>query len=532
MRSHPLRAPHLWAASLIALLMLATGVVGTARAAEAADGDSWTFATANGRRLDVQNGNTGDGVFVVANNTPGHHQNWRLVPLGHGEFQVANTVTGKCLTEGFPLSQQACGKAGQEWHFRPVAGKPNTFTLVRRTNDRCLDIVQGAQHTDAWTQVYRCNGTGAQEWTVSAAKQPEAMRLATDYYARLCATSTSTCSWKQTSEGDPRALPLEKASSVWYNDTSEKVTQVFTTIYRSGWSQSFSAGVSTSLGVSAPLQAMISSQLTSTTTYQVDESEINGVLVTVPSKNYGWVDFAAVAKEVTGTWTFDRGGSPWTTEATVMVPVVDSSAGSTMYIAHTGPTPPGGDPAGTEAQPQTYEKTATTTLTIPDGYRAAAEEDRLLVVDSDGVTHAVIRPGTLRDTTGRTQPVHLRVEGTTLIQTIGDGSGTVTGTMTAPGFSVGQGASLASPTAKTSSAVARQVFFAPAAALGAAAEGPRHKEWHDCMRKEMNKAVVGAVVGGVFAGGPAGAAAGLLGGAFGGYFIGKIQCGPEPDIGS
>jgi hypothetical protein len=104
--------------------------------------------------------------------------------------------------------------------------------------------------------------------------------------------------------------------------------------------------------------------------------------------------------------------------------------------------------------------------------------------------------------------------------------------MTVPGFSVGQGASPASPPAKTSSAVAREVSSAPAAALGTAAEGPRHKEWHDCMRKEMNKAVVGAVVGGVFAGGPAGAAAGLLGGAFGGYRIGRIRCGPEPDVGS
>ncbi|AOT62167.1 hypothetical protein A4G23_05060 [Streptomyces rubrolavendulae] len=34
----------------------------------------------------------------------------------------------------------------------------------------------------------------------------------------------------------------------------------------------------------------------------------------------------------------------------------------------------GGDPARTEARPQTYDETAATTLTIPDGYRAAAVE--------------------------------------------------------------------------------------------------------------------------------------------------------------
>ncbi|MFD0431892.1 hypothetical protein ACFQ60_46035 [Streptomyces zhihengii] len=74
------RALRLIAAPLVALLLLATGTVATARAAEAprqanaveaADDDAWTFTTGNGRRLDVQNGNTGDGVFVVANNTPG-----------------------------------------------------------------------------------------------------------------------------------------------------------------------------------------------------------------------------------------------------------------------------------------------------------------------------------------------------------------------------------------------------------------------------------------------------------------------------
>ncbi len=528
MRPHLIRALRLLAAPLIALLMLAAGAVVPAQAAETTDGDTWTFTTANGRRLDVQNGNTHAGVFIVANNTPGYHQEWKLIPLGRGEFRIANAFTGKCVQQTWPLSQQDCGKAEQEWHFRPVTGKPNTFSLVRSNNAACLDIAQGATYPDAWTQVWNCNNSTAQQWTVPASKQPEALKLATEFYSHLCSTNTSTCSWKQTSEGEPKALPLEKASSVWYNDTSEKVTQVFTTIYRSGWSQSFSAGVSTSLGVSVPLQTMISSQLTSTTTYQVDEAEINGVLVTVPPKNYGWVDFAAIAKEVTGAWTFDKGGFPWTTEGTVTVPVVNSPAGSTMYIAHTGTTPPGSDPADTEAQPQTYEKAATTTLRIPDGYRAAAENDKLLVVDADGVTHATIMPGIMQDATGKTQPVHLRVEGTTLTQTIGDGNGTITGTMTAPSFSVGK---KTSSTAAMSLAGVEEASFAPAD-LGRTAEGPEHKAWHDCMRKEMSKAVVGGAVGGVFAGGPAGAAAGLLGGAFSGYFIGKIQCGPEPDVSS
>ncbi|MFD0431894.1 hypothetical protein ACFQ60_46050 [Streptomyces zhihengii] len=88
------------------------------------------------------------------------------------------------------------------------------------------------------------------------------------------------------------------------------MSQIFTTIYHSGWSQSFTSGVSTSVGVSVPMQAMVSAQLSGTVTYQSNESEINGVVVVVPPQQYGWVDFAAVAKQVTGIWTFDKGGFP------------------------------------------------------------------------------------------------------------------------------------------------------------------------------------------------------------------------------
>ncbi|KJY29869.1 RICIN domain-containing protein, partial [Streptomyces sp. NRRL S-495] len=31
----------------------------------------------NGRRLDVQNGSTGDGAYIVTNSAPGYHQSWR-----------------------------------------------------------------------------------------------------------------------------------------------------------------------------------------------------------------------------------------------------------------------------------------------------------------------------------------------------------------------------------------------------------------------------------------------------------------------
>ncbi|MGW8992787.1 RICIN domain-containing protein [Streptomyces zhihengii] len=542
------RALRLIAAPLVALLLLATGTVATARAAEAprqanaveaADDDAWTFTTGNGRRLDVQNGNTGDGVFVVANNTPGHHQNWRLVPLGHGEFQIANTVTGKCLTEAFPLSQQTCGKAGQEWHFRPVAGKANTFTLVRRTNTRCLDIVQGAQHSDAWTQVYGCNGTPAQEWTVPAAQQPEARRLATEYYTRLCSTNSSTCSWRQTAEGAPGPLPREKASSVWFNDTSEKVSQIFTTIYHSGWSQSFTSGVSTSVGVSVPMQAMVSAQLSGTVTYQSNESEINGVVVVVPPQQYGWVDFAAVAKQVTGIWTFDKGGFPWTTEGEVTVPVVDSPVGSTMYIAHTGSTPPGSTPppAG-EPVIQTLATSATSTIDLPSGTRLAAHGEGARITDAVGRAILTVRPGAVVGTDGTRHSYRISVNGNKVTQTIEGASGdTVEGTETLPVVTLGP--------ASFPSAQPLRLAAAPFAALrdypvevcdknddGRCDEEEKRQyeeevqkrdaAWNKCVAQwTVGTAITGTVAGAVL--GP-GAVVGGLAGFLGGAGAGAVVC--------
>lgn len=536
------RALTLAAAPFVAFLMLAAGLAVMAEPARADDDTGWTFATANGRRLDVQNGNTGNGVFIVANTAPGHHQDWSLAPLGDGEFQVVNNATGKCLTETFPMTQGSCGGASQEWHFRPVTGKTNTFMLVRSNNDRCLDIVQNAQYSDAWTQVYGCNGSTAQEWIVPADKQPEAMELATEYYANLCSTNISTCSWTETSEGEPRALPREKASSVWFNDTSENVSQIFTIVYRSGWSQSFSSGVSTSVGVTNPIQAMITAQLSGTVTYQSDESEINGMVAVVPPQQYGWVDFAAVAKDVTGTWTFDRGGFPWTTEGTVTVPVVDTPVGSTMYVAHTGPNPPGATPPEDDGEPavQTFATSATGTLDLPPGTQVAAHENGIEITDSDGRRILTMQPGKLTDTAGVTHEYDFSVNGNTVTQTIEGATGdTIVGTESMPIVTVGPGV-LPSSALKTG---ARSK--APAVVLnddypisacdengdGRCDEAERKKyeeeleaaeEWTEC----VGKAAIATGVAGAFAGafGGPGAIVGGLAGWAGGAAGGMIVC--------
>ncbi|MER5733713.1 hypothetical protein ABT084_36190 [Streptomyces sp. NPDC002138] len=446
-----------------------------------------------------------------------------MIKLGStGTFNIASTSSGKCVYASQPAVQQSCGKDGEQWHFRPVDGKPNTFGIARRDDSSgtewCMDNRGGLHLWGILAQPNPCNGSAAQEWTVPAAKAAEARSLALDYYGDLCSKKTSTCSWTQKSEGRPEVLPRQPASSVWYNDTSASMKQIFTTIYHSGWAQSFSAGLSTSVGVTTPVQAMISNQLTATQTYTSDESTINGIAVEVPSKSYAWVDFAAVGKKVTGTWTFNTDNQPWTTDATVTVPVINSAAGSTMYVAHTSATPPGGDTTSPDVKPATLAKTASEAVDLPAGTKLSVVQGGLQVSDADGAPIATVQPGTVADTNGTAHKVALAVSGRTITQTIEGVTGdTVTGTVSPPTFSLGTAAA-ASP------AVARKTAGMLTAASFQASPASASSDAHDkCMAKRIGTGIVGGAVRGLW-GGPEVAAGGMLIGAVVGIADGVINC--------
>lgn len=433
----------------------------------------------------------------------------------------------------------------------------------------CLANKDGLHLWGILASVNRCDGSADQAWTVPAEKSAEARQLSLDYYADLCSKKTSTCSWKETSEGQPEALPRVPASSTWYNDTADKVTQVFTTIYHSGWSQSFTAGISTSLGVSVPVQTMISSQLSATTTYESDSSTINGIAVTVPTKNYGWVDFAAIGKKVTGTWTFDTDNQPWTTDATVTVPVINSSAGSTMYIAHTSPNPPGSGVAAADAPPMTMATKASFTPDLPPNTTASQDGPNTvkLTDTATGAKVGTIKPGTVVDAKGVTHKVGVTVTGTTVTQTIEDAPGdTIDGSMTMPAVKYDTAAKTATAPAATKTVALRNgatggtvsaAFHRPMAATASFAtatpvfwpipdkEHPKDSdEWNKCMAKQLGKSMAeGAVLSSLLgaagtgasvgaAAGPegaaAGAAVGLLTGAVKGLGKAYYVCGTDP----
>jgi hypothetical protein len=107
---------------LIAVLGVTLGLTAHAGVAQAADDCSGlsclTFTSVNsGLNLDVQNGNTGDGVFIVTNAAPGYHQMWEARLQGSdSSFIIVNGATGKCIETGVPLRQQPCsGASAQRW---------------------------------------------------------------------------------------------------------------------------------------------------------------------------------------------------------------------------------------------------------------------------------------------------------------------------------------------------------------------------------------------------------------------------------
>ncbi|MEU9773578.1 RICIN domain-containing protein [Streptomyces sp. NPDC047968] len=297
-------------------------------------------SVSNGRNLDVQNGSTGDGAFIVTNSAPGYHQSWTLrVDPVESTFAIANDATGKCITLGWPaLRQQTCrNQAGQKWYFQPVAGSHEVFMIRNQSDGSCLDLVADAQYDDAWTGRSICHGRPNQRWSTIS---PAAFDLAVDRGARMCQKNPSSCSWSVQHEAPAAPLPTVCASPVWFNNTASTAHQTFSVTETTGWSSSIGTTLSSGLtaGTAPALQAAVGTQLTFTNLWQGSSSVGNGIQVSVPPSQYGWVTLSLLARQVTGTWTFDAQGFPWQAEDTVTVPVKDApGGGATVYSANTAP---------------------------------------------------------------------------------------------------------------------------------------------------------------------------------------------------
>ncbi|MFE3515579.1 RICIN domain-containing protein [Streptomyces sp. NPDC059166] len=329
-------------AAVLATVLGATVQADTARAGEtSASGlTGLTFTSVNsGRNLDVQNGNTGNGVFLVTNSAPGYHQEWNVNQQTDGSFTLSNADTGKCMETGLPMRQQTCGGAtAQRWYFQPVTGVRNAFMIRNAGDNRCLDVVLAAQNDDAWTQTYNCNGSRAQQWAIPATATGDAFAAAVDHASKRCQKDSATCSWTKGTQAPAEPLPTECVSPVWFNGTGAAVPWTFSLSTTSGWSSEISVSFESSVtvGEPSPVQTKLGLTTTGKVTYSLSETLGNSLTITVPPQHYGWVALSALATKVTGEWTFDAGGYPWTAHDTVTVPLTSDDQGhASVYLAKT-----------------------------------------------------------------------------------------------------------------------------------------------------------------------------------------------------
>jgi hypothetical protein len=127
--------------------------------------------------LQPLNGSTEQGTAIVQEPcNGGAAQQWMEIFAGNDIFHYVNVLSGLCLDargaakNGTPVQQWTCNRISNE-NWQPgedIADDiPPLFSRVSGTNSYCLDI-PGAQKTAGLAmQIYRCNGTEAQQWWIA-----------------------------------------------------------------------------------------------------------------------------------------------------------------------------------------------------------------------------------------------------------------------------------------------------------------------------------------------------------------------------
>lgn len=302
----------------------------------------------SGRVLDVQNGSRDENAYIQVNPAPGSAPTWRInTGTANTSFAIVNDTTAKCLDDAYQLPRQRpCdGRATEKWYFQPVNGSAQKAFMIRHDGDNtCL-----SQQTD-WSgglvaAITSCDGTKVQQWIVPDSAYQVAWNEAVDYAAARCAKDTTNCSWDMTEQTPAFLLPASCVSPVWYNGTSVAVQWTFQLNTTTGWTNkiglSLQASLTAGTGDMSPIKVQVTASITGSYEYTMDlRQELgNSLVVTVSPRQYGWVALSELATKVTGSWTFDTQGFPWTADDTVTVPVKsDRQGGASIYSARTSPT--------------------------------------------------------------------------------------------------------------------------------------------------------------------------------------------------
>jgi Ricin-type beta-trefoil lectin domain-like len=141
-------------------------------AASSPPGDIYNFLS--NQCLQPVDGSTVQGAAIVQEPCDeGAAQQWLSVPEGGSIVHYQNVLSGLCLdarggaANHTPVQQWTCNSISNE-NWEPGADLddyiPPLYSRVSGTSSYCLDIPGGQQTAGLAMQIYRCNGTEAQQW--------------------------------------------------------------------------------------------------------------------------------------------------------------------------------------------------------------------------------------------------------------------------------------------------------------------------------------------------------------------------------
>jgi hypothetical protein len=131
----------------------------------------------SGKSIGVSSGSTADGARIVQVSTRDQSQQWRLVYVDSGYFNVVNRATGKALdnpdgsqSDGTQMQQwtiTGSGNANQQWRF--TAAGDGYYLIVNRASGRALDLRDGNLNDGAAIQQWEPASTNPnQRWLIAA----------------------------------------------------------------------------------------------------------------------------------------------------------------------------------------------------------------------------------------------------------------------------------------------------------------------------------------------------------------------------
>jgi Ricin-type beta-trefoil lectin domain-like len=134
------------------------------------------FSFFSNQCLQPVNGSTDQGAEIVQEPcNGGAAQQWMKVHVSGNSFHYMNGLSGLCLdargraVNRTPVQQWTCNSISNEnWEPGPANDIPNVIppltSRVSGTSSHCLDMPGGQPVDGLAMQIYRCNGTEAQQW--------------------------------------------------------------------------------------------------------------------------------------------------------------------------------------------------------------------------------------------------------------------------------------------------------------------------------------------------------------------------------